>query len=132
MAYGESASVTLLVGGTSVFFTTANITTAISLADVEVDNINASASDSQKTAASNLLASDLLLVANANRLTGGLASSRQTNGQPAYNFAGGVGCRAEALAKAKELLRTKRFMSSTSVSTKDYYDSDTSSQETPI
>jgi len=132
MAYGESASVTLMIGGTSVFFTTANITTAISLADVEVDNINASASASQKTAASNLLASDLLLVANANRLTGGLASSSQTNGQPAYNFAGGVGFRAEALAKAKELLRTKRFMSSTSVSTKNYYDSDTSSQETPI
>lgn len=60
MAYGTVAGVTLIVGGTTEFITTDNINAAIVMSDGYVDNLNSSATSTQKTQASNEIAALIL------------------------------------------------------------------------
>ena len=75
MAYGTSAGVTLLLGGTdNQTFTSANITSAIAMADTVVDSINSNADSGKKTLASNIIATQILLRGRVNYKTGGVGS----------------------------------------------------------
>lgn len=81
MVYGVNASVTLLVGGLqNTAITSANIDAAIVMADVYVDKINSSAPAATKTQASNEIAANIILYAQANSELRGLKNVGQTNG----------------------------------------------------
>ena len=83
MAYGVEAGVALLIGGTdTTFYTSANITLAIAHADVLVDSINSNASATAKTAASDLIAAELLKHGSANKKLKGLSSVGGISGRP--------------------------------------------------
>ena len=84
MAYGTAAGVGVRLGGatTGTHFTTANITLAITDADYIVDTINSAAGANAKTAASNILAAEILLQGGANDSLQGLSSDAGTSGRP--------------------------------------------------
>lgn len=82
MAFGTEAGVTLKVGGLTNVITSANIALAIAQADVWVDYLNSSASATIKTEASNIIASDIMLNAQAKHDSRGSTRS-QTAGEPA-------------------------------------------------
>jgi hypothetical protein len=105
MAYGTEAKVlfysNLSAAASAGMFTSANIALAIAAADIEVDIINSSASSTIKTEASSLVASDILFNRQALSLTGGLASSGGSNGEPGAS----VGLRKIPSDQAKNMLR---------------------------
>ena len=89
MAYGIEAGVTLLLGGVDTnVYTSANITLAIAHADIVVDSINNDASAARKTAASDLIAAELLKHASANKALKGLSSDGGNSGRPAVSGEG--------------------------------------------
>jgi hypothetical protein len=80
MAYGVNASVTFLVGGLQdTNIDSNNIDTAISMADVYVDQINSSASSDVKTQASNEIAANIVMWAQSNSELRGLKAVGPTN-----------------------------------------------------
>ena len=85
MAYGTAAGVGVRLGGatTGTHFTTANITLAITDADFIVDSINSGADANNKTAASNIIAADILVQGGANDSLQGLGSDAGISGRPA-------------------------------------------------
>jgi len=83
MAYGTEAKVLFNLGKSAVdtiFYTSANITLAIADADLIVDRINSSASAEQKTAASSMIAADIMLNKFQLAQTNGLDSTGGSEG----------------------------------------------------
>jgi len=84
MAYGTSAGVTLLIGGTNTgTFTASNITAAIAMGDTWVDKINSSAVAARKTLASNIIAAEVLKKGSISNKLKGLSSDGGHEGRPA-------------------------------------------------
>ena len=85
MAYGSAAGIGARLGGatTGTHFTSTNIALAIIEADYIVDSINSAASATMKTAASNILAADIMVQGGANDALQGLGSDGGISGRPA-------------------------------------------------
>ena len=82
MVYGTESGVLLIVGGNTDYITTEMINLAITRADILVDKINSDASSLNKTLASEIIASDILLQGQVNKRMVGLSSDGGVEGRP--------------------------------------------------
>lgn len=125
MAYGTEAEVLYFLTLSAVdtdYFTSANITIAITHADLEVDQINSNADSVTKTQASAMLAAGELIVNKSLADNNYNSSLSQTNGQPATVPIS----KNPYYDRAEQLLRrqNKRFYRNayTSIDKSHYYD----------
>lgn len=86
MAYGTSAGVTLLIGKVTEIMDASAITAAITKADIYVDQFNSSASAVMKTAASEVIAADILQNSQSIVDSRANASKSGTDGEPAITL----------------------------------------------